>query len=150
MRNKTLNINQIDVTEQAVIYTCFGLGSCIALFLNDRMTGLAGGAHIPLAKYESGEFLSAPAMLDELLQKFRSKGSDLNTLRAKITGGAQVFDSTMAIGEQNIQAIRRELANRKIYLAAEDLGGRAPRNARFNTRTGELIISSPEKTRLTI
>lgn len=150
MKNKMLNINQTDVTQEAVIYTCFGLGSCVAIFLNDRMTGLAGGAHIPMANEDIGEFLSAPVLLNKLLAQFQSKGSNLCCLRAKITGGAQVFESAMRIGEDNIRTIRRELTNRKIYVAAEDLGGRLSRTARFNTRTGELIISSPEKSRLII
>jgi chemotaxis protein CheD len=150
MKTKTLTINQTDVTEEAVIYTCFGIGSCIALFLNDRMTGLAGGAHIPLAHEGTGAFLSVTALLDELMSKFQSKGSDLNVLRAKLAGGAQVFESTMSIGAQNIKAIRQELVERKIFVAAEDVGGRLPRTARFNTRTGDLVVISPDRSRLTI
>jgi chemotaxis protein CheD len=150
MKNKTLNINQPDVTDEAVIYTCFGIGSCIALFLNDRMTGLAGGAHIPLAHEGTGAFVSATTLLDELLSKFQSKGSHLNVLRAKITGGAQVFESTMAIGAENIKAIRHELVERKIFVAAEDVGGQLPRTARFNTRTGDLVVISQDRSRLTI
>jgi chemotaxis protein CheD len=150
MKNKTLNINQTDVTGEAVIYTCFGIGSCVALFLNDRMTGLAGGAHIPLAHDGTGEFLSATAMLEELLSKFQSKGSHLNFLRAKITGGAQLFESTVSIGAENIKAIRHELVKRKIFVAAEHVGGKLPRTARFNTRTGELVVISSDRFRLTI
>jgi chemotaxis protein CheD len=150
MKTKMLNINQTDVTEEAVLYTCFGLGTCIALFLNDRMTGLAGGAHIPVGAKSDGELRCSDAMLDELLHKFRAKGSSLDCLRAKITGGAQLFDSAMDVGKENIQVIRRALLNRRIYVAAEDVGGASPRTARFNTRTGELIISSGELTRMTI
>lgn len=150
MKTRTLTINQTDVTDDAVLYTCFGLGSCIALFLNDRMTGLAGGAHIPLSRESAGEFRSGQFLLDDLLTKFRAKGSTLTYLRAKIAGGAEVFGSKMQVGAENVESIHRELAERKIFLAAEDLGGRLPRTARFNTRTGELIISSGETTRLTI
>jgi chemotaxis protein CheD len=150
MKNKAISINETDVTDEAVIYTCFGVGSCIAVFLNDRMTGLAGGAHIPLAYDTPGEWLSASAILGELLSKFRSKGSNLNFLRAKIAGGADLFQSVKGPGSDNIRAIYKELAAHKIYISAEDLGGTSPRTARFNTRTGELMVSSSERNRLTL
>lgn len=150
MKNKVIAINETDVTNEAVLYTCFGIGSCIAVFLNDRMTGLAGGAHIPMAYDGSGELLSTSVMLNQLLAKFKSKGSDLNFLRAKIAGGADLFQSTKGPGPENVEAIHKELIARKIYVAAEDLGGKYPRTVRFNTRTGELIISSSERNRLTL
>jgi len=150
MKNKVISINETDVTNEAVIYTCFGIGSCIAVFLNDRMTGLAGGAHIPMAYDGTGALLSASVMLNQLLTKFKSKGSNLNFLRAKIAGGADLFQSTKGPGPENVQAIHKELVARKIYLAAEDLGGNCPRTVRFNTRTGTLVISSSERTKLTL
>jgi chemotaxis protein CheD len=150
MKTKVISINETDVTNEAVIYTCFGIGSCVAVFLNDRMTGLAGGAHIPLAYDGTGELLSASVMLNQLLSKFKSKGSDLNFLRAKIAGGADLFQSEKSPGPENVQAIHKELVARKIYIAAEDLGGSFPRTVRFNTRTGECIISSGERNRLTL
>ena len=150
MKIRALNINQTDVTEDAVLYTCFGLGSCIALFVNDRMTGLAGGAHIPVSKESHGHLRCSEELIEELLAKFRSKGSSLTYLRAKIVGGAQVLDSSIHIGKDNIEVIRRELVDKGIFIAAEHLGGSLPRTARFNTRTGDLVISSGELTRVTI
>jgi chemotaxis protein CheD len=150
MKSKVISINETDVTSQAVLYTCFGIGSCLAVFLNDRMTGLAGGAHIPLAYNGDGDWLSVPVMLDQLLAKFRSQGSNLNFLRAKIAGGADLFQSTKGPGAENVEAIHKALVSRKIYIAAEDLGGSRPRTVRFNTRTGELIISSSERNRQTL
>jgi chemotaxis protein CheD len=150
MKNKVIAINETDVTSEDVIYTCFGIGSCIAIFLNDRMTGLAGGAHIPFAYDIPGELLSAPVLLNQLLSKFKAKGSNLNSLHAKIAGGADLFQSVNGPGADNVQAIHKELAARKIYIAAEDLGGSSPRTVRFNTRTGEFTISSSKQHRLTL
>lgn len=150
MKNKVISINETDVTAEAVLYTCFGVGSCLAVFLNDRMTGLAGGAHIPLEDEGGGEWLSVSVMLNQLLTEFKSKGSNLNFLRAKIAGGGALFQTRERPGSENIQAIHEELASRKIYIAAEDLGGNYARTARFNTRTGELVVSSGERSRLTI
>jgi chemotaxis protein CheD len=150
MKPMKLDINQTDVTEEAVLYTCYGLGSCIALFLNDRMTGLAGGAHIPISGDTFGDLRSAKELLEELLSKFRVRGSQLKCLRAKLAGGAQLFDGSIEIGKDNVSAVHRELLSRGIYLAGADLGGTIPRTARFNTRTGELVVSTGEHTRMII
>lgn len=141
-----LTINDVDVTCNPVVYTCYGLGSCIGLFVTDRLKGLAGGAHIPLpSSSESGEFLGASCLINELLKAFSMMGSDLNYLRAKITGGAKVYDGASSIGEQNMQVVLQQLMDRRIFIAASDLGGRVSRTARFSSATGELEISTSEQ-----
>lgn len=151
MRNQTLHINGTDVTFEPVIYTCFGLGSCIALFIVDRVTGLAGGAHIALpVSLDDGEFLGAMRLIDTLLTNFHKMGSNLYCLRAKVTGGAKVYDSLIDIGKQNIEAVVQQLTTRKIFLAAADVGGHLARTARFNSLTGELVISTSDRKTYTI
>jgi chemotaxis protein CheD len=146
MMEKTLKINQLDVTNRPVIYTCFGLGSCIGLFVSDRVKGISGGAHIPLASASvSGEFLDATKMINELLKDFSDLGSGLNSLRAKVIGGAQVYSSSTSIGEQNIRTVIQRLTDSKIFIAATDVGGRVSRTARFNSITGEVHISTSEQ-----
>lgn len=146
MRSKILNINEVDVTGKPVIYTCYGLGSCIGLFLTDRLRGLSGGAHIPLpVSTEESEWSGVSEMIDILLENLQSMGSDLNCLRAKVTGGAQVLESMTNIGDQNVQCVLQQLVNRRIYLAAKDVGGKVSRTARFNSVTGELKISTSER-----
>lgn len=151
MRYQTLNINDTNVTFDPVIYTCFGLGSCIALFIVDRVTGLSGGAHIAFPiSLDDSEFLGAIRLIDALLANFRAMGSNLHCLRAKITGGAQVYESMIDIGKQNIQAVVQGLIARRIFVAAVDVGGRIARTARFNSLTGELIISTSDRKTYTI
>jgi chemotaxis protein CheD len=141
---KTLNINDIDVTSRNMIYTCYGLGSCIGLFVTDRITGLSGGAHIPMPAPNGGEFLDAGCMLNALLNEFKARGSQLLGLRAKLTGGAQVYASALNIGEQNVRAVVNLLVEQKIYIAASDVGGVVSRTARYNTLTGDLNITTSE------
>lgn len=145
MRNKVLNINEVDVTGKPVIYTCYGLGSCIGLFLTDRVRSISGGAHIPLPdSTEESEWYGVSGMIDILLGKLQSMGSNLNCLRAKMTGGAHVFEGMTNIGEQNVQSVLQQLVNHRIFLAAKDVGGKVSRTARFNSVTGELKISTSE------
>lgn len=145
MRKRMLNINEVEVTEKPVMFTCHGLGSCVGLFVTDREKGLSGGAHIPMpSSNSSGEFLDATHLINKLLNDFSAMGSNLNYLRAKVTGGAQIYEGSLNIGEQNVQAVIQQLIDKKIFIAATDVGGRVSRTARFNGMTGELQISTSE------
>jgi len=145
MKKRMLNINEVDVTQEPVIYTCYGLGSCIGLFVMDRTKGLTGGAHIPLpSASDTGEFLGASRLINELLGSFSLMGSDLHCLRAKVTGGARVYESSLNIGEQTAEMVLKKLIDLRVYIAGIDVGGKISRTARFNSVTGELKISTSE------
>ncbi|WP_276371573.1 chemotaxis protein CheD [Chryseolinea sp. H1M3-3] len=151
MREQTLNINDVDATSRPVIYTCYGLGSCIALFVTDRIRGLSGGAHIPLpCSLESSEFLDATSMIEALLSSFSTKGSNLKSLCAKVTGGAQVYTSSMNIGKLNTSIVFQELLKRKIFIAGADVGGNVSRTARFNSLSRVVQISTSDQKRYCI
>ena len=146
MISKMLHINEVDVTPHPVMYTCYGLGSCIGLFISDRQYKLSGGAHIPLPKsMGDGSLHDAPMMISRLLQSFINLGSDLSCLRAKITGGARVFETSQDIGTQNADAVFQQLVSNRIFVAACDVGGSISRTARFNSITGELQVSTLHK-----
>jgi chemotaxis protein CheD len=151
MRTRVLQINDLHVSGEPTVYTCFGLGSCIGLFIADRISGLTGGVHIPLPESSTmGEFLSAAQLIDMLLADFEQMGSRLGYLRAKMAGGAQVYESLIDLGRQNADAVSTYLVQRKIYLAATDIGGRMARTVRFNSLTEELHISTSEPKTYTI
>lgn len=144
--NKILSINHIYVTKDPVIYTCYGLGSCIGLFVMDRLSGLSGGAHIPLPyAVETKEFLDAENLIHTMLESFCRLGSDLSCLRAKVAGGAQIFPSSQGVGPKNAEVVLHQLTMRKIFLAAADVGGAVSRTVRFNSVTSELLISTSEQ-----
>jgi chemotaxis protein CheD len=123
-----------------------GLVYCIALFVADRLTGVTGGVHIPMPDdFMTGEFLSAARLIETLLVNFQKLGSNLSFLRAKIAGGAQIYDSFTSLGQQNIDAVINHLRERKIFLAAADVGGNMARTAHFNSVTGALTIFTSEQ-----
>jgi chemotaxis protein CheD len=139
------------VTRQPIVYTCFGLGSCIALFVADRLSGITGGAHIPLPDTaHAGEFLSAVRLIETLLSNFEKLGSNLSFLRAKIAGGACLYESATNLGQQNIDSVVARLTERKIFLAAADVGGKLARTVHFNSVTWELTIFTSEQKSYTI
>lgn len=141
----TLNIGDVMTSKRNATYACFGLGSCVGLFLQDRITGISGGAHILLPGNDegpegSGKFYNVTAALNELLKQFQLQGSNLQALRAKITGGANVIGVNMQTGERNASTLVKQLTDRKIYIAAMDVGGNQSRTARFEGHTGLLTV----------
>jgi chemotaxis protein CheD len=148
MKIRMLHINEFDVSDQPLVYTCFGLGSCIGLFIVDRVKKISGGAHIPLpSSLNEGTYLGAPQMIDLLLKSFGEKGSDLTCLSAKLAGGANMYASSLGIGDQNANVVQQLLISKRIFISAMDVGGKVSRTARFNSATGALhIYTSEQKT----
>jgi len=144
MIERTLKINEVDATSSPVLYTCHGLGSCIALFLTDRLRNLKGGAHIS-SPSSASQCKGALELISELLGALKREGSDLIHLRAKLAGGAKVYDSSFNIGEKNMDAVVEILVQSKIFIAASDLGGHVARTVQFNSETGELKISTSDQ-----
>jgi chemotaxis protein CheD len=149
MREYTLNMGDVATTFGEARYTCFGLGSCIGLFLQDRLTGLSGGAHILLPELEKGpleyaKFYNVTSALTELLHQLKLNGSDLTCLRAKITGGANVINVNTQTGSRNVQSVIKQLTELKIFIAATDVGGTYFRTAKFESDTGLLSVKIPQ------
>lgn len=134
MREYKLNIDELVVSKhEQTVYNCLGLGSCIGLFLQDRQTGISGGAHILLPQ-------NVPAVIAELLRQFKALGSDLLNLRAKVAGGANVIATGYEVGSQNTSSVLEQLIQQRIYIAAQDVGGRLSRSAQFDARTGTMTV----------
>lgn len=144
-----LNIGEVMSSLENVIYTCSGLGSCIGLFIQDRVTGVSGGAHIFLPEAEPGPdhyspYCNVTDAIDEILRQMKQNGSSLECLRAKVTGGANMLGFNSSIGERNAASVMRHLIDRKIFIAAKDLGGPFCRTARFESRSGILTVRIPQ------
>jgi len=151
-----LNLGDIKVFNTPGIITCFGLGSCVGLFLYDRIHKIGGGAHIMLPMLEGAENCTgiskgsyANHAIEALLEQMKLKESNVDGLglRAKLAGGANLFNSgQMQVGKKNIAAVLEQLLLRKIYVAATDVGGTQSRTARFYTGTGNVEINTSSYT----
>ncbi|HEY8938391.1 MAG TPA: chemotaxis protein CheD [Cyclobacteriaceae bacterium] len=149
MINFNLSIGDVAMSSKKASYTCFGLGSCIGLFIQDRVEQLSAGAHIFLPEDEKGlqendKFYNAKHAIDEILNQLKSAGSTLQTLRAKVTGGANVAGLNSQTGERNAESVLRYLIENKIYVAAVDVGGTHSRTARFESETGLLTVKTSQ------
>jgi chemotaxis protein CheD len=133
-----------------------GLGSCVGVVLYDESKCLAGMAHIMLpdsslarnSSFKPAKY--ADTALTELVQKLRIMGARPSYLRAKIAGGAQMFQFStgpdkMRIGPRNVEAVKCALSELRIKIISEDTGGGSGRSIEFDPRTSELLIRTVNK-----
>lgn len=120
-----------------------GLGSCIGIALYDKINAIGGLAHIMLP--ESKQFnnvtnphkfadLAIPILVDRMIKK----GANLKNIKAKIAGGASMFNFSdksmnMDIGNRNSISVRLVLKNMNIPLLNEDVGGNKGRTMILDT-----------------
>lgn len=128
-----------------------GLGSCVGLVLYDLNRQVAGLAHImlpdsSLAKQENlNPYKYADTAIDRLIEKLCSAGAAKYALKAKMAGGAQMFEfasnnDLIRIGSRNVQAVQEKLNEHHIVLKAKDVGGNSGRTIEFDPASGTLKI----------
>ena len=149
MREEVLGIGDMKVFDQPVLMKCFGLGSCVGLFVKDRKTGVTGGAHIflPEASRDASliEHMAADSCVKEMLQKMKSMGASLESTRAKIAGGSNVLRSFNEVGSKNTIAVIDALLKSKIYIVALDVGGFTSRTVEFDSASEKLTVHHLER-----
>ncbi|MFA1820652.1 chemotaxis protein CheD [Virgibacillus oceani] len=128
-----------------------GLGSCVGLVVYDAMAGIAGLAHILLPdsslarQKEINIYKYADTAVPFLIDQLIKKGALTDRLKAKVAGGAQMFQYTsksnmMRIGPRNIEAVKEKLREYRIPVIAMDVGGNEGRTIEFDTFTHDLKI----------
>ncbi len=143
MFEHALNLGDFIVTKDPVNIACYGLGSCVGLFIYDRINKISAAAHVVLSdELEKHTTYNAKTAFEKLIEEIEKIGGNKNALRAKIVGGANLFNSGFKTGERNVDALRKLILDNKIFLAGQDVGGNKSRTARFNTLNGDLSVSS--------
>lgn len=127
-----------------------GLGSCVGIALIDKVSGVGGLAHIMLpdsTKFNkvNNDIKFADLAIPILINKMRDMGANIRNLRAKIAGGASMFNFSdskinMDIGDRNSKAVKEILRSFSIPIDSEDVGGTKGRTITFDTSTGELYV----------
>ena len=121
-----------------------GLGSCIGLALIDRLSGVAGMAHIVLpesngADKEPGKFadLAVPALVAQML----NAGAVTRRLEAVLAGGARMFElGEMDIGARNAEAVKAGLSRAGLRVRAAETGGNRGRTMRLTVGDFEITV----------
>ncbi|MFG6496764.1 chemotaxis protein CheD [Fictibacillus sp. UD] len=148
-----VGIADINVVSPPDTIRTTGLGSCVGVILFDQKNKIAGMAHIMLpdsslskaTALNEGKFAdTAIKSLYEMLIKLGANGS---TLKAKIAGGAQMFqfssgNEMMRIGPRNVERVKEELFTLGIPLIASDTGGSNGRTIEFDPNNTLLTIKT--------
>ncbi len=135
--------------------TTLGLGSCVGIAIRDPQTKIGGLAHIMLP--DSTQFsgtVNVPKFADtgvkELVRIVVAAGANRTRLVAKIAGGAQMFafaskNDLTAVGQRNVEAVKKVLGELKIPILAQDTGLNFGRTVEFYPETGDYIIKAVGK-----
>lgn len=136
--------------------TTLGLGSCVGIAIRDPITQVGGMAHIMLpdstairdSHLNIAKF--ADTGIEELVRRMEKMGALRTRMIAKIAGGATMFafqtkTNIMQVGDRNVEATRKKLAQLRIPIMAADTGANYGRTIIFYPETGELHIKAVGK-----
>jgi chemotaxis protein CheD len=133
-----------------------GLGSCVGVIIYDSLKKIAGLAHVMLpdsSLAKNGQLNKAKyadTAVKELVACLIKNGARKVGLKAKIAGGAQMFqfssaNEVMRIGPRNVDAVKQQLSLFNIELVGEDVGGNSGRTIEFDPNTCILQIRTVNK-----
>ncbi len=138
-----VGIADMNVVKPPFIIRTAGLGSCVGVVLFDSVVDIGGLVHIMLPDSEVAKDgqLNMAKYADTgvrvLAERVIKHGARASNLKAKIAGGAQMFQFSvgsdlMRIGPRNVAAVKKALLELQIELLAEDCGGNNGRTIEFN------------------
>ena len=129
-----------------------GLGSCVAIALYDKSIGIGGLAHIMLPDSTqfnniNNPFKFADLAVPILIEKMEALGAQKRNIKAKIAGGASMFnfsDKSMIldIGARNSVAVKSALLKQSIQMLGEEVGGNKGRTVIFDAINGMMQIKT--------
>ena len=135
--------------------TTLGLGSCVGIAVRDPVTKIGGLAHVMLPDSTSIRMNAnipkfADTGIEELVRQVVARGANRGRLVAKIAGGAQMFsfqskNDMVRVGDRNVEATKKKLAQLKIPILAEDTGKNYGRTVIFYPETGDFVIRAVGK-----
>jgi len=145
-----VGIAQMDIAKSPNTIRTSGLGSCVGVVLYDESKEIAGLVHVmlPDSKLGRSESINVAKFADTgipaMVEQLKREGVHSFKLKAKIAGGAQMFQFTsnrdsMRIGPRNVEAVKQQL-KLSIPIVAEETGGSSGRTIEFDTSTSVLHI----------
>jgi chemotaxis protein CheD len=136
------------VSSQDIIATV--LGSCIAVCIKDKKTGIAGMNHFMLPGDARSEdiFLSSSAKygmfaMEQLLNDMIKKNGSKKDFEAKVFGGGHVLNFRKTDGnvpESNIEFVKAFLNMEQISIVKQDVGGYTGRKILFFSDTSRVLL----------
>lgn len=149
---ESVTIGEAKVAGRDTVLYTLGLGSCVAIVLYDGDQRIGGLAHALLPEPSAGRHSMPPARyastaVTVLLERMEAAGANARRLRARLAGGASMFDSVLTeggrqLGMRNVEAARTALARAGIPVDIEDVGGTHGRSVYLHVNDGRVVVSS--------
>lgn len=146
-----VGIADMNICQSPDKITTIGLGSCIGAVLYDSNSKTAGLVHVMLPdstkiKQNQNKMKFADTGIEALVCELEKRGISRKNLKAKIAGGAKMFNFSSektdlgSIGEKNIIAVKEKLKEYGIKIVSEDVGLSYGRTIVFDPDTEELTV----------
>ena len=145
-----VGIADLKITNDPNRLITVGLGSCVGIAVCDKISGIGGLAHIMLPDSTNFSNITNPLKFADLaipilIDEMKKKGANIRNLKARIAGGASMFNfsdskMTMDIGNRNSMAVKEILKKNSIPLLGEDVGGNKGRTMILDLSNGSLKI----------
>lgn len=128
------------------------LGSCVAVCLHDRVSGIGGMNHFMLPSGADARHPDAAGSarygihaMDLLIRHYLHLGGKLANLEAKVFGAGKVMHGMTDVGRQNASFALQYLKSRRIKVVAVDVGDIYPRKLLFSPATGKAFVKQLRK-----
>ena len=154
MKNALIvGISDYKLAKDPQVLATYALGSCVGICLYDPEARVGGLSHSMLpdsaqfARQEINRMKFADTALPDLVAEMERLGAQRRRLKAKIAGGAKMFEvqagSTIGtIGDRNVASVKNVLQNLRIPILAEDTGSNYGRTVFFNLETGIMKVQA--------
>lgn len=138
----------------------YALGSCIGVCMYDETIQIGGMLHAMLPKQglqqdiaDTNKYVDSGIM--HLYRVLCRHGAGIGRIKAKIIGGARMFEFSMPdksadIGTLNVTQAKQYLLHLGVPLTAEMTGGVTGRTVYFTAGTGEVKIRTTENQKFVI
>jgi len=151
-QREPVTIGEARVARSGTVLYTLGLGSCIAIVLYDGVERIGGLAHALLPDPGAGRSKGPPARyastaVETLIELMEGAGASRRRLRAKLAGGASMFEKLLTeggrqLGARNVEAARTALARAGVPVDNEDTGGTYGRSVYLHIDEGRCVVSS--------
>lgn len=142
--------------DPADVLVTYSLGSCIGVTVYDPVQHVGGMLHfqLPTSTLDANRARQAPLMfadtgMETLLKQMEQAGAQKKRLKVKIAGGAEMLNDggLFNIGRRNHAAIRKVLWQHGLFIDAEDVGGKTPRNLYLQVADGTVLTKAQGESR---
>lgn len=145
-----VGLGRLVVSQSAETLAVLGLGSCVAVIMDDRERAIGGIVHVLLPSQSLSRDRSNPARFAEtavpvLVGEMERAGASRSAISARLVGGAAMFSTltpagSVHIGQRNVAAARLACRSAGLRMAGEAVGGMVGRSVWFDVATGIVTV----------